>query len=58
MFYVVAPDKHELPLSVEAKCIDQPESRLAGPSARNTQPMCERQPINKREHNECCDAAS
>jgi hypothetical protein len=58
MFNIVAPDKHQLPLTVEAECIDQPEPRLAGPSTRNAQAMCKRQPINKRKHDERGDAAS
>ena len=58
MFDIVATDKHELPLPVQAECIDQPEPRLAGPSARNTQPMSEGQPVNNREHDKGGDAAS
>ena len=58
MFDIVAPDKHQLPLPVEAECVDQPEPRLAGSSARNAQPMSERQPVEKREHDEGGDAAS
>jgi hypothetical protein len=58
MFDIVAPDKHQLPLPVEAECVDQPQPRLAGPSARNAQPMSEGQPIKNREHDEGGDAAS
>ena len=58
MFDIVAPDQHQLPLPVEAEGVDQPEPRLAGPSARNAQPMSERQPVENREHDEGGDAAS
>jgi hypothetical protein len=58
MFDIVAPDQHQLPLPVEAERIDKPEPRLAGSSPRDAQPVCKRQPINKRKHDECGDAAS
>jgi hypothetical protein len=58
MFDVVAADQHELPLPVEAECIDQPEPRLSGSPTRNTQPMCEGQPVNNREDDEGGDATS
>jgi hypothetical protein len=58
MFDIVAPNEHQLPLAVQAECIDKPEPRLASPSTRNAQPMCERQPIKERQHDKCGDAAS
>ncbi|HXE24948.1 MAG TPA: hypothetical protein VN637_08680 [Roseiarcus sp.] len=58
MFDVVAPDKHQLALPVEAECVDQSEPRLAGSSARNAQPASERQPVKNRQNDECGDAAS
>jgi hypothetical protein len=58
MFDIVASDKHQLPLPVEAEGVDQAESRLAGPSARNTQPMSESQPVEDREHDKGGNAAS
>ena len=58
MFDIVAPDEHQLPLAVEAERVDQPEPRLAGPSARNAQPVCERHPVKDRQHDERGDAAS
>ena len=57
MFDVVAPDEHQLALPVEAECIDQPEPRLAGPSAGNAQPMSERQPVQNRQNDENGDPA-
>jgi hypothetical protein len=57
MFDIVAPDEHELALPVEAECVDQTEPRLAGPSARNAQPMSERQPVENRQDNQGGDAA-
>jgi hypothetical protein len=58
MFNIVAPDKDQLPLTIEAECIDQPEPRLAGPSTRNAQALGKRQPINEGEPDERGDAAS
>jgi hypothetical protein len=58
MFHVVAPDEHQLALPVEAECVDQPESGLAGPSARNTQPLSERQPIENGQNDKGGDRAS
>jgi hypothetical protein len=58
MFDIVASDKHQLPLPVEAEGVDQAEPRLAGPSARNTQPMSESQPVEDREHDKGGNAAS
>ncbi len=58
MFDVVAPDEHELALPVEAECVDQPEPRLTGPSARNAQPMSERQPVKDRQNDKGRYAAS
>jgi hypothetical protein len=58
MFDIVATDQHQLPLPIEAECVDQPEPRLAGASARDAQPMSERQPVQNREHDEGGDAAS
>jgi hypothetical protein len=58
MFDIVASDKHQLPLPVEAEGIDQAQSWLAGPSARNTQPMSESQPVKNREYDERGNAAS
>ena len=57
VFDIVAPDEHQLALPVEAESVDQPEPRLAGPSARNAQPMGERQPIENRQNDEGGDAA-
>jgi hypothetical protein len=50
MFNIVASDEHQLPLPVEAEGVDQAEPRLAGPSARDAQPMSESQPVEDREH--------
>jgi hypothetical protein len=58
MFDIVAPDKHQLPLPIEAERVDQPEPRLADPSARNAQPMGESQPVENRDHDQGGDAAS
>ena len=58
MFDIVAPDEHQLPLPVEAECVDQPEPWLAGPTARNAQPMSERQSVKKRQKDEGGDAAN
>jgi hypothetical protein len=58
MFDIVAPDKHELPLPVQAECVHQAEPRLAGSSTRNTQAMSEGQPAKDREHDKGGDAAS
>jgi hypothetical protein len=58
MFDIVATDKHQLPLPVEAEGVDQTEPRLAGASARNTQPMSESQPVENREHDKGGNAAS
>jgi hypothetical protein len=58
MFDIVASDKHQLALPVEAEGVDQAEPRLAGPSARNTQPMSESQPVEDREHDKGGNAAS
>ena len=58
MFDIVASDKHQLPLPVEAEGVDQAEPRLAGPSAGNTQPMSESQPVEDREHDKGGNAAS
>jgi hypothetical protein len=57
MFDIVAPDEHELALPVEAECVDQPEPGLAGPSARNAQPMSERQPVKNRQNDKGGDPA-
>jgi hypothetical protein len=57
MFDIVASDKHQLPLPVEAEGVDQAKPRLAGPSARNTQPMSEGQPVEDREHDKGGNAA-
>jgi hypothetical protein len=58
MFHIVAPDEHKLALPVEAECVDQPEPGLAGPSARNTQPLSERQPVKNRQNDKGGDRAS
>jgi hypothetical protein len=58
MFDIVAPDEHQLALAVEAEGVDQSESRLAGPSARNAQPMSEGEPVKNRQKDEGGDAAS
>jgi len=57
VFDIVAPDEHQLALPVEAESVNQPEPRLAGPSARNAQPMGEREPIENRQNDEGGDAA-
>ena len=57
VFDVVAPDEHQLALPIEAERIDQPEPRLAGPSARNAQPTSERQPVQNRQNDENGDPA-
>ena len=58
VFDIVPPDEHELALPVEAECVDQPEPRLSGPSARNAQPMSERQPVKNRQNDKDGDPAS
>ena len=58
MFDIVAPDEHQLALPVEAECVDQPEPRLAGPSARNAQPIRKRQPVENRQKDEGGDATN
>jgi len=58
VFDIVAPDEHQLPLPVEAECVDQPEPRLAGPTARNAQPLSERQSVKNRQKDEGGDAAN
>jgi hypothetical protein len=58
MFHVVAPDEHQLALPVEAECVDQPEPRLAGPSAGNAQPLSKRQPVKNRQNDKGGDRAS
>jgi hypothetical protein len=35
MFDIVAPDQHQLPLPVQAECVDQAEPWLAGSSPWN-----------------------
>ena len=57
VFDVVAPDEHQLALPVEAEGVDQPEPRLAGPSAGNTQTMSESQPVQNRQNDEDGDPA-
>ena len=57
MLDIVAPDEDQLPLAVEAERVDEAKPRLAGPSARNAQPMGERQSINDRQDDERGDAA-
>ena len=57
MLDIVAPDEDQLPLTVETKRVDQAEARLAGPSARNAQPMGEYQSVEDRQDDECGDAA-
>jgi hypothetical protein len=58
MFDIVAPNEHELPLAVEAERVDEAESRLAGPSARNAQPMREYQSVDDRQDHQGGDSAS
>jgi hypothetical protein len=58
MFHVVAADQHKLALPVEAEGVNQPEPGLAGPSAGNTQPLSERQPVKNRQHDKGGDRAS
>jgi hypothetical protein len=58
MFDVVASDKHQLALPVQAEGDDQAEPRLAGPSARNAQPMSESQPVEDREQDKGGNATS
>jgi hypothetical protein len=58
VFDIVAPDEHELALPVKAECVHQPQPRLAGPSARNAQPMSERQPVKNRQNNKGGDPTS
>ncbi len=58
MFDIVAPNEHQLPLSVEAERVDEAEPRLAGPSAGNAQPMGEHQSVDERQNHQSGDAAS
>jgi hypothetical protein len=57
MLDVVAPDEDQLPLAVEAERVDEAKPRLAGPSARNAQPMGEHQSVKDRQEDERGDAA-
>jgi hypothetical protein len=57
MLDIVAPDEDQLPLAVEAERVDEAKPRLAGPSARNAQPMGERQSVKDRQEDERGDAA-
>jgi hypothetical protein len=58
MFDIVAPNEHELPLAVEAERVDEAEPRLAGPSARNAQPMRKYQSVDDRHDHQGGDSAS
>ena len=57
MLNIVAPDEDQLPLAIEAERVDETKPRLAGPSARNAQPMGEHQSVKDRQDDERCDAA-
>ena len=52
MFDIVAADENELPLSIEAERVDQPQSGLARPSAGNAQPVREQEPIDDRQRHQ------
>ena len=58
MLDVVAPDQHKLPLSVEAESVDETQSRLSRPAARNPQPMRENEPVEDRQNHQGGEAAS
>ena len=58
MLDIVAADENELPLTVEAEGVDQPEPRLARPSSRDAQPMGEHKPVDDRQRHQDGDPAS
>ena len=57
MLDIVAPNENQLPLAVEAERVDEPEPRLARPSARNAQPMGEHESVEDRQDDQRGDAA-
>ena len=57
MLDIVAPDEDQLALAVQGERVDEAKPRLAGPSARNAQPMGEHQSVKDRQDDERGDAA-
>ena len=57
MLDVVAPHKHELPLTVQTERVDQPEPRLARSASRHIQPVGENEPVKERQPHQDGDPA-